>query len=350
MTAYYFKNPFATSGTKVAIPTEVAGDNSVSYAAGWTPPYEADQDTDPDYKDVPRGQTNQLFYQITQAIQQYQQNGFPDWISSADNGGSPYAYDIYAVVRYGSLIYENITASNTATPGADASWKVISGNSSSFIAGMIQDWAGPLAPANWAFCDGSALSRADNAALYANITKTQMGTLTNTSAVVPDLASTAGMYAGMHIEGIGIQAGTTILSVDSGVQITMSAAATASGSEAIIFFYWGNGDGATTFNIPDLREKTTAGAGGAGYSFGSGLGQTGGSKTHTMLASDLVQHTHADPGRRFMCEGPGDISYGSSGNSFQSELVTGGVSGYTSQTAMPTVPPTTLVSKIIRLI
>jgi hypothetical protein len=54
-------------------------------------------------------------------------------------------------------------------------------------------------------------------------------TTTNGSAVVT-MASTTGLSAGMPITGTGIPASTTILSVDSATQITLSANATASGT------------------------------------------------------------------------------------------------------------------------
>lgn len=351
MTAYYFKNAFAVGGTKVSIPTEAAGDGSVSYANGWTPPYEADQATDPSALDIPRGQTNQLYYQITQALQQYQQYGAPDWITSADNGGTPFPYPIYASVYYGGLVYENQVAGNITTPGADATWKVTSGASAGVIAGMLQDWAGPVAPSGWMIADGSALSRTTYATLYANITQAQTGTRTSGSAIVTGLTSTTGMYTGMAIEGTGIPAATTILTVDNSTQITMSANASASGTSSIRFFYWGAGDGSTTFNIPNLVNKTLAGAGGSGYSFGDGLGQTGGAVSTTLTTAMLPNHTHVTPSNNgYIIGGGTGIGYGSSGNQFAQQPNTGGITGFTTVTPVPTIPPLTLVNIIIRLL
>lgn len=56
---------------------------------------------------------------------------------------------------------------------------------------------------------------------------------------------------------------------------------------------WGSGDGSTTFNIPDLRNKTIR-AVGSSYS----LASTGGADSVVLTANNLPVHTHAinDPG------------------------------------------------------
>jgi hypothetical protein len=59
------------------------------------------------------------------------------------------------------------------------------------------------------------------------------GDTTNGSAVVNNIASTAGMYSGQSVSGTGIPASTRILTVDSGTQITMNANATATGTVTI---------------------------------------------------------------------------------------------------------------------
>ncbi len=55
---------------------------------------------------------------------------------------------------------------------------------------------------------------------------------------------------------------------------------------------YGAGDGATTFNLPDLRGRALLGAG-----TGSGLtararGATGGSETHSLTSAQNGQHSH----------------------------------------------------------
>lgn len=54
---------------------------------------------------------------------------------------------------------------------------------------------------------------------------------------------------------------------------------------------YGDGDGSTTFNLPDMRGKV-----GVGIDFSDGdfniLGKTGGEKTHTLTVSEIPSHYH----------------------------------------------------------
>ena len=59
------------------------------------------------------------------------------------------------------------------------------------------------------------------------------GTLTSGLPTVTGLSSTTGLVAGQNISGTGIPSGTTILSVNSSTAITLSAEATASGSQSL---------------------------------------------------------------------------------------------------------------------
>lgn len=115
---YFFRQPFAASGDKTAIP-QTTGDGTVNYNVGWGPDYSLDPATDPDAKRVPRDQTNQFYYDVTDNLRQYQLTGTPEFVTSAQNGGSAVAYAIGARVRLGDVTYTSLVAANTATPGAD---------------------------------------------------------------------------------------------------------------------------------------------------------------------------------------------------------------------------------------
>ncbi len=65
------------------------------------------------------------------------------------------------------------------------------------------------------------------------ISDTQTGTLTSGSPTVTGLPDTTQLAVGMGVSGTGIAGGTTIQSVDSGTQITLSANATASGAQSL---------------------------------------------------------------------------------------------------------------------
>ena len=74
---------------------------------------------------------------------------------------------------------------------------------------------------------------------------------------------------------------------------------------AIIGTTYGTGDGSTTFNVPDLRGRVSAGqddmggtsanrlTGQTGGVDGDVLGGTGGAETHTLTSAQMPSHTHS---------------------------------------------------------
>lgn len=108
-----------------------------------------------------------------------------------------------------------------------------------------------------------------------------------------------------------IPAGTTILSVDSAIQITLSQNATATASGvAITVFPWGNGDGSTTFDLPELRAEFIRG-------WDNGRGIDSGRVFGSAQADEFKSHTHTVAGGVNAASGaswnvPGGIS-GASG-------------------------------------
>ena len=60
---------------------------------------------------------------------------------------------------------------------------------------------------------------------------------------------------------------------------------------------WGQGNGATTFNVPDLRRQTLVGAGAAGTSeLGNAVGDTGGEESHSLTDGEMPAHNHGNAG------------------------------------------------------
>lgn len=297
----YFVNPFGEAGDLATIPDTVQSDGTVSYAQGWGPFYALQLGVNPSALPIPRPQSNQVLYDVTGAIQFLQQYGTPAWITAMENLGTSFPYPIYARVYYdpgtGPQVWENQVAGNTATPGADSTWVQISGASSGLPIGAVIDFASPVPPQGFLNCDGSAVSRTTYSNLFGAVNFLSSGTLTNGTNSITGLSiPTSSMFVGQHVEGANIPSGSTITALTSGNSITISNNVTASGTQNIQFFPWGNGDGSTTFNIPDLRRRNTVGAGGSASSpafQGTATGQYGGEETHVMTSGELVTHSHS---------------------------------------------------------
>lgn len=125
----FFRTPFATTGDKAAIPDDVQPSGAISWAQGFGPDYERNPATDPLAKRVPRDETNQYLFDITTNLRQYQVNGFPEWITSAQNGGAPLAYPLNSYVRWnggagsGWVVYVAKVDGATLEPGVASGWE-----------------------------------------------------------------------------------------------------------------------------------------------------------------------------------------------------------------------------------
>lgn len=148
------------------------------------------------------------------------------------------------------------------------------------ITGQVADFATPLPPTGWLECDGTAVSRSTFSNLFSAVTIQQTGTRTNASAIITGLTSTTNMRVGYFIGGVGITNGTTILTVDSATQVTMSANAGSSGSGTIIVSPFAQGDGTTTFTLPNTVDR---------YRRSRGASRLGIQQTD---ATRLTSHTH----------------------------------------------------------
>lgn len=166
--------------------------------------------------------------------------------------------------------------------------------------GLEADWPGLFAPTGWFIEDGSAQSRTTYANLFNVIAPVITCTVTPSSNIVTGIPSTINWAVGWAVEGTGIQAGTTIQSIDSNTQIHLSQPALSSVGVGIRIFPYGNGDGSTTFNLPDGRGyayvglDNPAGAGttgrisvSAGNFDGTVLNNVGGFQTQTLTQTQL---------------------------------------------------------------
>lgn len=217
------------------------------------------------------------------------------------------------------------------------------------IGGVIP-FMGFVTPEHYLFADGSAISRTTYQLLFQVLTTTETVTLTSGSNTFT-VANPTNYYVGMAIEGTGIPANTTITGI-VGTTVTILNNATVSASSVIRFFLAGNGDGSTTFNIPNLRGQVLAGAYGTLFST-NGPGAPGGSLNNTLTNANIPQHTHAigSPLSAFVGTGGGGSGpfAGQAGAAFSSVAATGVNSGSSaSPTPVSTIQPTVLARMCIR--
>lgn len=108
------------------------------------------------------------------------------------------------------------------------------------------------------FAYGQAISRTTYATLMTGQTITQSVTRTNGSPTLTGFSDTTQIPVGAAVEGSGIATSDTISSCTS-TTCTMAANATSSGTASVTIFPNGNGDGSTTFNLPNCQGVALAG-------------------------------------------------------------------------------------------
>lgn len=133
--------------------------------------------------------------------------------------------------------------------------------------GVEVPFAGINPPTGWYLEFGQAASRTVDANLFAVIAPNQIGGVpitgnTHSSTTIDGLSISLSSIGadGAIVEGLGIQTGTTITGIPTASSITLSlpTTGTASGISIRICPY-GQGDGSTTFNLPDRRGRLIAG-------------------------------------------------------------------------------------------
>jgi hypothetical protein len=204
---------------------------------------------------------------------------------------TPITYDATAMILPGQRSY---TASNGDVADAvylgSGHWRVVSitridGSSvvnPSVPLGTILYGDYATAPAKTVLGFGQALTRTSYPDYLAAVTRAQTATLTAGNTTITSVGNTAGLGAGMPLEGTGIQSGTVIASVTSST-IVMSKTATANGSQTVTTFMTGYGSGgdSTTVGVRDCRGLVMAGRVDMGGSSSGALSSTyfGGSPT-----------------------------------------------------------------------
>lgn len=160
-------------------------------------------------------------------------------------------------------------------------------------------WPGVYPPDGWLFEFAQAVSRTTYEDLMEVLTDTatvsRVGGNATLTSVSKDLRGLG--LLGAAIEGTGIPPGTTIIGIAE-TTITLSATVTGTGSMDVRIFPYGNGDGSTTFNLPEGRifpfgRDDMGGTAAGRISFaesgvhGDRLGKVGGAQQRQLAQANL---------------------------------------------------------------
>lgn len=212
-------------------------------------------------------------------------------------------------IIYGDGIYRQIvrTSANvtiydalTASTGAGGGTPTAFGDGAAV--GSIKPWAGLTPPINYVYSYGQELSRTTYAALFSAITLTQSLSCSSGSPILTGLSDTSQIPVGSVLESTCIAAGSTVISKAT-TTVTMNTNSSLTTATTGVFFLYGNGNGTTTFNVPDLRGNVIAGRcnmGGVDCTnlTVTGLGETasatgavGGNQTKTITVPNLPPYS-----------------------------------------------------------
>lgn len=237
-------------------------------------------------------------------------NGASDTLTVAVTGLAPVAVsgkyaDLSGRPSLGTAAAATIGTGAGQLPTADQVPGLVQG----VPTGVVVPHAGLAPPPGWLTCDGSAVSRTTYAALFAALVKSAAVTITIAAPGVIAWSShglSNGQAIVLRTTGAlptGLAAGATYYVVNAATnsfQLAASAGGSAinlsgsqSGTHTANAAAFGDGDGSTTFTLPDLRGRAAIGAGtGVGLS-ARVPGARIGAETHTLSVSEMPSHTHS---------------------------------------------------------
>jgi len=200
--------------------------------------------------------------------------------------------------KNGNVIWDQVTSSTGSGGGGGGIPTVGDGDP----VGIIKPWAGFIAPYQYVFAYGQEFTRASYPEAFQALTSLQSASCTTGSATLTGISDTSQLSIGSAIESACLNAGSTVVSKTVNT-VVASSTAIISTTTSVRFFPYGNGNGTTTFNLPDLRGQVIAGRdnmGGIAASkltsayFGtsaSAIGAKGGNESHQLIFSELPSST-----------------------------------------------------------
>jgi microcystin-dependent protein len=140
--------------------------------------------------------------------------------------------------------------------------------------------------------DGSEVDRTDYEELWNALSLVAISATRDAAdTFIYGLVTTRFAEIGMQVEADGFPPGMTIVGIPDSTTIEVSSPALSSGSDTVVRVYpHGNGDGATTFNVPDMSGRFPLGF---DYSVPTyELGEQGGAAAVTLNMTQIPEHNH----------------------------------------------------------
>lgn len=216
-------------------------------------------------------------------------------------GRPPGSQGIYGQGAYRQIVKDvnGVTIWDALTSSAGSSSGVAATGDGDLV-GTIKPWAGITAPNQYQFAYGQQLNRTTFAALFTAITQSLAVTCTSTSNTLSGIADTTSINVGAPLEAAAcVVPGTTVSSKTSST-VVMSNPSSVNLNTTAVFFPFGNGDGSTTFTLPDFRGNTIAGRQNMGgtastnlTNCNAGQGTTCGNQNTTLARANLPNVTYS---------------------------------------------------------
>ena len=197
--------------------------------------------------------------------------------------------------RFGNLIWSQLTNS-TGTGGSGGGGTVGDGN----LVGTVLPWTGLIAPPNYLFANGQTILRSSYPLFLSTVTSAQAVFCTSGSPTLTGLGDTTQYPIGGAVEASCIPISTVIVS-KTATTITLNNNANVSVNTTATFFPFGDGNGVSTFNVPDFRGAVLPGRDNMGgiakgnltatFCTSPGLGASCGVQSETLTAGNLPSIT-----------------------------------------------------------
>lgn len=166
----------------------------------------------------------------------------------------------------GIVIWDAIT---TSTGGGSTPTPPVTTGDGNTV-GTVLPWVGMVAPPSYVFAYGQPISRASFPLYYSTVITPLNAVCTIGLNLVTGLSDTQNIRVGSPVEASCIPPGSTVTAVFSN-SVSISSVASVSAAVIATFFPYGNGDGSSTFNVPDLRGYVIAGRNNMGGVASTGL-------------------------------------------------------------------------------